>query len=387
MLRRRMLIMLAVVLLIILLLGGYKAFSIYQQIQVFSAPKPPISVAVVTVVEQPWQQRLPAVGTLKALQGVSLSLEIAGTVKELQFESGQKVKAGQPLVQLDSAVESALLQTAQADLGLAQLDYGRGSQLVGSQAISKGEFDRLSAQLQKNKATVNQLKASLAKKHIVAPFSGTIGIRQVDVGDYLASGTVIATLQDVSSLYVDFYVPEQAVPKVAVGQAVQVEVSAYPKQTFPGTISAINPKVEDSTRNVLVRATLANPDNQLLPGMFASLQVLLPDPMPQVVIPESAITYTLYGNSAYVVAQKKTEDGSIEKDSDGQPILIAERRFIETGERRGGLVLVSKGLDSGEQVVSAGQIKLDTGAHITISPDKNLPAAPGQPPHTDGSRN
>ncbi|NMY02861.1 efflux RND transporter periplasmic adaptor subunit [Pseudomonas sp. WS 5059] len=387
MLRRRMLIMLAVVLLIVLLLAGYKAFSIYQQIQVFSAPKPAISVAVATAVEQPWQQRLPAVGTLKALQGVNLALEIAGTVKDVQFESGQKVKAGQPLVQLDSAVEDALLQTAQADLGLAQLDYGRGSQLVGSQAISKGEFDRLSAQLQKNKATVNQLKASLAKKHIVAPFSGTIGIRQVDVGDYLASGTVIATLQDLSSLYVDFYVPEQSVPKLAVGQGVQVQVSAYPRQTFPGTLSAINPKVESSTRNVLVRATLANPDTKLLPGMFSSLQVLLPDPQAQVVIPESAITYTLYGNSAYVVAQKKTEDGSLEEDANGQPILIAERRFIETGERRDGLVLVTQGLSSGEQVISAGQIKLDTGAHIAITADKNLPASPGQPPRNDGSRN
>ena len=224
MLRRRMLIMLGVVLLIVLLLGGYKAFSIYQQIQVFSTPKPPVSVAVATAAEQPWQLRLPSVGTLKALQGVNLSLEVAGTVKDVQFESGQKVRAGQPLVQLDSAVESALLETAQADLGLAQLDYGRGSQLVGSQAISKGEFDRLSAQLQKNKAAVNQLKASLAKKHIVAPFSGTIGIRQVDVGDYLASGTVIATLQDISSLYVDFYIPEHAVPKVAsAGPRVSVQ--------------------------------------------------------------------------------------------------------------------------------------------------------------------
>ena len=374
MLRRRMLIMLGVVLLIVLLLAGYKAFSIYQQIQVFSKPKPPVSVAVATAVEQPWQQRLPSVGTLKALQGVNLSLEIAGTVKDVQFESGQKVKAGQPLVQLDSAVESALLETAQADLGLAQLDYGRGSQLVGSQAISKGEFDRLSAQLQKNKATVNQLKASLAKKHIVAPFSGTIGIRQVDVRDYLASGTVIATLQDISSLYVDFYIPEQAVPKVAIGQTVQVQVSAYPGQQFPGRISAINPKVEDSTRNVLVRATLANPDNTLLPGMFTSLDVLLPNPTAQIVVPESAITYTLYGNSVYAVAEKKNESGELEKDANGQPLLVAERRFVETGERRGGLVLVSKGLSAGEQVVSAGQLKLDNGTPIAISPDKNLPA-------------
>lgn len=374
MLRRRMLIMLGVVLLIVLLLGGYKAFSIYQQIQVFSQPKPAVSVAVATVVEQPWQQRLPAVGSLKALQGVNLSLEVAGTVKDVQFESGQNVKAGQPLVQLDSAVESALLETAQADLGLAQLDYGRGSQLVGSQAISKGEFDRLSAQLQKNKATVNQLKASLAKKHIVAPFSGTIGIRQVDVGDYLASGTVIATLQDLSSLYVDFYIPEHSVPRVALGQAVQVEVSAYPGEQFPGSISAINPKVENSTRNVLVRATLANPDGKLLPGMFTSLNVLLPNPAPQIVVPESAITYTLYGNSVYAVTEKKTDAGEVEKDADGKPLLIAERRFVETGERRGGLVLVSKGLKAGEQVVSAGQLKLDNGTPIAISPDKNLPA-------------
>ncbi|PKH28544.1 efflux transporter periplasmic adaptor subunit [Pseudomonas sp. 43NM1] len=379
MLRRRMLIMLGVVLLIVLVLGAYKAFSVYTMIQGFSKPKPPISVAVATVVEQPWQMRLPTVGTLKALQGVNLSLEIAGTVKDLMFESGQKVKAGQPLLQLDSAVESALLETAQADLGLAQLDFGRGSQLVDSRAISKGEFDRLSAQLQKNKATVNQLKASLAKKRIVAPFSGTIGIRQVDVGDYLASGTMIATLQDLSSLYVDFFLPEQSVPKIALGQPVQVIVSAYPSENFAGTISAINPKVENSTRNILVRATLANPDGKLLPGMFASLQVLLPDPQAHIVVPESAITYTLYGNSLYVVGQKKAEDGSVEKDDQGQPILIAERRFIETGERRDGWVMINKGVQTGEQVVTAGQLKLDNGAHIAISDDKTLTDKNSQP--------
>ncbi|MGF0240749.1 efflux RND transporter periplasmic adaptor subunit [Rhodococcus sp. IEGM1300] len=379
MLRRRMLIMLGAVLLIVLVLAAYKAFSVYTMIQGFSAPRPPISVAVATANEQPWQLRLPTVGTLKALQGVDLSLEVSGTVTDLQFESGQKVQAGQPIVQLDSGVETALLETALADLGLAQVDYTRGSQLVGSQAISKGEFDRLSAVLKKNKATVNQLKASLAKKRILAPFSGTIGIRQVDVGDYLASGTKIATLQDLSSLYVDFFVPEQSVPKIAVGQSVQLNVSAYPTQSFPGTISAINPKVENTTRNVQVRATLANPDGKLLPGMFASLQVLLPDPQPRIVVPETAITYTLYGNSIYVVAQKKAEDGSIEKDDKGQPILIAERRFIETGERREGLVMITKGLQKGDKVVTAGQIKLDNGAHIAISDDKTLAEQSSQP--------
>lgn len=370
MLRRRMLIMLAVVLLIVLALGGIKAFSIYRQIQVFSAPKPAISVAAAKAEQRQWQERLPAVGSLKALQGVELSLEVAGTVKHLHFDSGQQVKVGQLLLELDSEQEAALLGTAQADLGLAKVDFGRGSQLVGDSAISRGEFDRLTAQYRRNQAVVEQLKASLAKKSMKAPFSGTIGIRQVDVGDYLASGTVIATLQDLSSLYVDFNVPEQALPQLSLGQQVLVQVAAFPGQTFPARLSAINPKVEESTRNLLLRATLANPDGKLLPGMFASLLVLLPDPQMQVVVPESAITYTLYGNSVYVVGEKKADDG--------QAHLVAEQRTVQTGERRDGVVVVRKGLQAGEQVVTAGQLKLSPGAAIRISQDPPLSPADAQ---------
>ncbi|MGC7837194.1 efflux RND transporter periplasmic adaptor subunit [Pseudomonas wayambapalatensis] len=370
MLRRRMLIMLAVVLLIVLALGGIKAFSIYRQIQVFSAPKPAISVAAAKAEQRQWQERLPAVGSLKALQGVELSLEVAGTVKRLHFDSGQQVKVGQLLLELDSEQEAALLGTAQADLGLAKVDFGRGSQLVGDSAISRGEFDRLTAQYRRNQAVVEQLKASLAKKSMKAPFSGTIGIRQVDVGDYLASGTVIATLQDLSSLYVDFNVPEQALPQLSLDQQVLVQVAAFPGQTFPARLSAINPKVEESTRNLLLRATLANPDGKLLPGMFASLLVLLPDPQLQVVVPESAITYTLYGNSVYVVGEKKADDG--------QAHLVAEQRTVQTGERRDGVVVVRKGLQAGEQVVTAGQLKLSPGAAIRISQDPPLSPADAQ---------
>ena len=379
MLRRRMLIMLGVVLLVVLLLAGYKAFSVYQQIQQFSAPKPAISVGVATAREREWQSRLPAIGTLKALQGVDLSLEIAGTVKALMFDSGQKVRVGQPLLQLDSDVEKALLGTAEADLGLAQVEQGRGSKLVGDQAISRGDFDKLVAQLKKASATVAQLNASLAKKRILAPFSGTIGIRQVDVGDYLASGTVIATLQDLSSLYLDFYVPEQALPNLAVGQTALVSVAAYPKQSFEATLSAINPKVDETTRNLLVRATLPNPENKLLPGMFADLHVLLPGPKTQIVLPESAITYTLYGNSVYVVVPKKNEQGEPEKDAKGEAQLAVERRFVETGERRDGLVIISKGIKAGEQVVSGGQLKLDNGAHVIVSSEPALPGQTSQP--------
>ncbi|WP_122553435.1 efflux RND transporter periplasmic adaptor subunit [Pseudomonas viridiflava] len=369
MLRHRMLIMLGVVMLVVLALAGYKAFSIYRQIQQFSAPKPPVSVAVVNAVELPWQSRLPAIGTLKAVQGVDLSLEIAGTVKALLFESGQKVRVGQPLLQLDSDVERALLGTAEADLGLAQVEHGRGSRLVGDQAISRGDFDKLAAQLKKASATVAQLKASLAKKQILAPFSGTIGIRQVDVGDYLASGTVIATLQDLSSLYVDFHVPEQALPKLSVGQRVQVSVSAYPGQSFDATISAINPRVDESTRNVLIRATQPNPDSRLLPGMFVDLQVILPSAPSQIVVPESAITYTLYGNSVYVVVARQTEAGKPESSPRDEPQLTVERRFVKTGEHREGNVVILEGLKAGDQVVSGGQLKLDNGVHVAISVD------------------
>ncbi|WNW11662.1 efflux RND transporter periplasmic adaptor subunit [Pseudomonas sp. DTU_2021_1001937_2_SI_NGA_ILE_001] len=380
MLRRRILIMLGLVLLGVLLLAGYKAFSIYRQIQQFSAPKPAVSVAVATAREQPWQARLPAIGTLKALQGVELSLEVAGTVKTIQFESGQPVRAGQPLLQLDSDVERAQLATAEADLGLARVEYGRGSRLVGDQAISRGDFDRLAAQQQKSAATVNQLKAALAKKQILAPFDGTIGIRQVDVGAYLASGTVIATLQDLSSLYLDFNVPEQSVPQLAIGQPVLADVAAWPGQSFEGRISAINPKVDETTRNVQVRATLPNPERRLLPGMFASLQVQLPGNASRVLVPETAITYTLYGNSVYVVVASHDEQGQAQMNAEGQPRWQVERRSVETGERRDGQVIILKGIKAGEVVVSGGQLKLDQGTEVKPLADPTLPAASaGQP--------
>ncbi|MDP3816942.1 efflux RND transporter periplasmic adaptor subunit [Pseudomonas sp.] len=367
MLLRRMLIMLGVVLLVVLALAAVKGFSFYQQIQMFSAPQPAIRVSAATAVEQPWQGRLPAIGTLKAIQGVDLTVEVGGTVQQVLFRSGEQVSLSQPLIQMDSDVEQAGLGTAQAELGLARVEFERGRSLVNRQSISKSEFDRLEAGLQKANASVAQLQAQLAKKRILAPFAGTIGIRQVDVGDYLSSGTTIATLQDLSKLHVDFFLPEQAVPKLALGERVRLSVAAYPDEQFEGEISAINPKVEDSTRNVQVRAMLDNPDNKLLPGMFANLQVLLPETPLQVLVPETAITYTLYGNSVYLIVEKKDEEGQPVKDAKGQAELLVERRSVETGERRDGQVVILKGLKAGEQVVSAGQLKLDNGAHITIA--------------------
>ena len=370
MLLRRMLIMLGVVLAVVLALAAYKGFFIYQQIQMFSAPQPAISVSAAVTREQPWQSRLPAIGTLKAYQGVDLTAEVQGTVKEVLFQSGEKVTLGQPLLQLDSEVERAILATAEAVRALARVEYQRGQDLIKRQAISKSEFDRLNAELLKAEASVTQLKAELDKKRILAPFAGTIGIRQVDTGDYLSPGTSFATLQDLSRLYVDFFLPEQDYPQLAIGQSVRLSLAAYPGEVFSGEISALNPKVEETTRNVQVRAMLPNPDNKLLPGMFANLEVLLPGEKPQVLVPETAITYTLYGNSVYVIGEQKDDQGAVVKDDKGQPRLVVERRFVETGERRDGQVLVLKGLKAGEQVVTAGQLKLDNGAHVAIVEDQ-----------------
>ena len=370
MLLRRMLIMLGVVLAVVLALAAYKGFSIYQQIQMFSAPQPAISVSAAVAREQPWLSRLPAIGTLKAYQGVDLTAEVQGTVKEVLFQSGEKVTLGQPLLQLDSEVERAILATAEAVRALARVEYQRGQDLIKRQAISKSEFDRLNAELLKAEASVTQLKAELDKKRILAPFAGTIGIRQVDTGDYLSPGTSFATLQDLSRLYVDFFLPEQDYPQLAIGQSVRLSLAAYPGEVFSGEISALNPKVEETTRNVQVRAMLPNPDNKLLPGMFANLEVLLPGEKPQVLVPETAITYTLYGNSVYVIGEQKDDQGAVVKDDKGQPRLVVERRFVETGERRDGQVLVLKGLKAGEQVVTAGQLKLDNGAHVAIVEDQ-----------------
>jgi membrane fusion protein (multidrug efflux system) len=275
----------------------------------FSQPKPPVSVAAAQAELRQWQQRLPAVGSLKAYQGVELSLEVAGTVKSLHFESGQQVKAGQLLLQLDHDQETALLGTAQADLNLAKVDFGRGSQLVGDSAISRGEYDRLTTQYRRNQAVVDQLKARWRKKHQRAVQrhhrhspGGRRRLPRQRHGDRHPAGPV----QPLRRLQRARAGPAATEP----GPAGAGAGGGLPGQTFPASLSAINPKVEESTRNLLARATLANPDGKLLPGMFASLQLLLPNPQPHGGA-GNAITYTLYGNSVYVVSPKKTEDGSL----------------------------------------------------------------------------
>jgi len=376
---RRMLFMLGAVVVVVAILAALKFNSIYQQIQQFQAPKPAIDVETELARRMDWQSRLPAIGTLKASQGIDLSVEIAGTITDVQFQSGEKVSKGQAIVLLDSEMEQASLASAEADLNLSRLEFQRARSLLDRQAISRSEYDRLNAESQKAAASVAQLHASLSKKRILAPFSGTIGIRQVDVGDYIAAGTPIATLQDLTTLYVDFFLAEQHVPLLTLGQRVQLQVAAYPGERFEGVISALNPKVETTTRNVQVRAELGNPDGRLLPGMFADLQVLLPTETAQVVVPETAITYTLYGNSVLLVTEGTPPEGV----SSDEPYLVVERRFVTTGERRDGLTVVLDGLEGGEQVITAGQLKLDSGAHVAIAESRTLKLEGSQQPATE----
>ncbi|MCD1606660.1 efflux RND transporter periplasmic adaptor subunit [Pseudomonas kunmingensis] len=374
-----MLFMLGAVVVVVAFLAALKFNSIYQQIQQFQAPKPAIDVETEIARRMDWQSRLPAIGTLKASQGIDLSVEIAGTITDVQFQSGEKVSKGQAIVLLDSEMEQASLASAEADLNLSRLEFQRARSLLDRQAISRSEYDRLNAESQKAAASVAQLRASLSKKRILAPFSGTIGIRQVDVGDYIAAGTPIATLQDLSTLYVDFFLAEQHVPLLKLGQRVQLKVAAYPGERFEGVISALNPKVETTTRNVQVRAELGNPDGRLLPGMFADLQVLLPTETAQVVVPETAITYTLYGNSVLLVTEGTPPEGV----SSDEPYLVVERRFVTTGERRDGLTVVLDGLKGGEQVITAGQLKLDSDTHVAIAESRTLKLEGSQQPATE----
>lgn len=360
---RRMLLMLAVVAVVVLALAAYKGYSIYQQVQMFSAPPPPISVEAEPARTRTWQQRIPAIGSLKAVQGVDLTAEISGTVSEVLFQSGQRVERGQPLLQLSSEVEQASLRSAEAALALANVERNRARNLVGSSAISRSEFDRLTAEAKQAQASVEELRATLEKRRVLAPFSGRIGLSQVERGDYLAAGTPIATLQDLSSLEVDFSLPENRTPQLSVGQRVRVRVAAYPEEHFEGEITALNPRVDDSTRNQQLRARLANPDERLLPGMFAQLEVILPQERQQVVVSETAVTYSLYGNALYVVQEKQEQDGG-----DDPKQQVVERRFVSTGERRDGLVVIEDGLQAGEWVVTSGQLKLDHGSPVSVAP-------------------
>jgi membrane fusion protein, multidrug efflux system len=358
---KRMVIMLVGVAIVLGGVFGFQAFkavmikkfmaSMAVQTQTVSATRASVSQ---------WQPQIEAVGSLRALNGADLSLEVSGVVGSISFQSGDDVKAGDVLLQLRSEDDTAKLQSLQAVADLNEITYERDEKQFKMQAVSQATIDTDVANLKNAKAQVAQQQAILDKKTLRAPFAGHLGIRAVDLGQYLSAGTTIVTLQALDPIFMDFFVPQQAVDQIRLGQHVNVKVDAYKDRTFTGEISAINPRVDASSRNVQIRATLKNADHKLLPGMYATVDIVTGSQQDLITLPQTAITYNPYGDTVYIVDTK-------DPDGKGQPQQIARQTFITTGATRGDQVAVLKGVNEGDMVVTSGQLKLHNGSAVTIN--------------------
>jgi membrane fusion protein (multidrug efflux system) len=344
--------------------GGYIWIQQFKAVQIHgflaSMANPPQTVSTVTATAQAWQPEVQAVGSLRAVNGATLSLEVAGVVDRIDFKSGDDVQQGQELLQLRADDDTAKLAALEASAALAQVNYDRDLRQFHAQAVSQAVVDSDNYNLKNARAQADEQRAVVAKKTLRAPFAGHLGIRAVDLGQYLNPGTAVVTLQALDPLFVDFTVPQQALSQVAVGQAVTVKVDTFPVETFMGDIIAVNPTVDTDSRNVQIRASLANPGHRLLPGMFATIDIKAGAPEQQITLPQTAITYNPYGSTVYLV-EKNAGTGA------GPPALIARQGFVTTGATRGDQVAVLSGVKSGDTVVSAGQVKLRNGAPVVIN--------------------
>ena len=338
------------------------------------APKPTTVTAEAARVEQ-WRPELTAIGTLRAIQGVAIAPQAAGDVTAIHFESGDDVEAGALLISIDDSVEQADLANGLAQLKNADSTLARQRTLVAQGNTPQSAVDTAIATRDSAAATVERTRAVIAQKAIKAPFAGRLGLRNVDLGQYVAVGTSLVTLQRLDPIYADFPVPEEALNSMATGQAVRMTVDAIPGRSFEGKIEAIDARVSAESRNVTARAVFANPDRKLLPGMFANLTVTTGEPAAVLTLPRTAIVYSLYGDDVFVVtaAPHAREQGGL-SESGGSSGLIVERRVVRVGPARGERVAIEDGLRAGERVVTAGQIKLQAYSPVTLDETPALPA-------------
>lgn len=358
---KRMVIMLVLVGLLFGGIFGFK-FLVGRMIKkAMSANKqPPVTVSTVKAEYQTWLPQLQATGSTRAVQGVDVTTEIAGMVASLNFKSGEEVKKGQILVRLNADADIAQLHALQAQAELARTNLERDRRQFEIKAISRATLDSAVSDLKNKQALVNQQAAVVAKKTIRAPFTGRLGISTVNPGQYLNPGNMIVTLQDIQSILVDFLVPQGEIARLTVGQPVKITTDAYPGREFEGKITVINPVVDPQTRNIQVEAALGNPEGLLLPGMFVAVDIRVDQPQQYLTLPQTSVAYNPYGDTIYIIESKG-------KGPEGQPRLVARQTFVTLGETRGDQVAVLKGLEEGEQVVSAGQQKLKNGSPVVIN--------------------
>ncbi|BAL78346.1 efflux RND transporter periplasmic adaptor subunit [Bradyrhizobium cosmicum] len=357
------------------LVGGLVWFNYFrgQMIKQFFANNkpPPTAVTAAEAKSEVVPNLLTAVGGLVAVHQVDVSADVNGRVTEIKFQPGAHVEAGTPLVQLFDAPDQGDLANYKAQATVAQLSLDRAKQLASRQFGPQATVDSAQAAFDQAQAGIAKTEALISQKLVRAPFSGDLGVRKVEVGQYLTAGTAIVSLTDLSQLWANFTVTEKDSGNLKVGQPVRLKVDAYPGRTFEGKITTIEPQIAAETRNIRVQATIANPEKILKPGMFVTTTVVLPDKPAVITVPETAVDYTLYGDSVFVITEKKEEDGKTS--------LSAVRTFVQTGSRVDGRVEIVKGVKAGDKVVAVGQLKLQSGAAVAISADPG-PPIPAQPP-------
>ena len=362
-------------LLLTLLVGGLVWFNYFRGkmiAQFFANNKPPpVSVNVATAKSETIPNLLTAVGDLAAVHQVNVTSDVNGRITDIMFTAGASVKAGTPLVQLFDGPDQGDLANFKAQQRVAQISLDRAKQLMERQVGPQATVDTAQAAFDQASAGIAKTEALISQKLVRAPFDGELGVRKVEVGQYLTAGTQIVSLTDLSALYANFTVTEKDSAQLKVGQIVRIAVDAYPGRTFEGKITTIEPQIATDTRNIRVQATIQNPDKILKPGMFATTTIALPEKPPVVTVPETAVDYTLYGDSVFLITEKKAEDGKTS--------LNAVRTAVKTGNRTGGRVEILKGLNPGDRVVAVGQIKLQSGIAVAISPDPP-PPIPAQAP-------
>lgn len=341
------------------LLVGVKAGQIVTMVHASEkmAP-PPMAVSSATAQATEWTPTRGAVGTLVAVRGVTLGAELPGLVREITFESGSFVKKGAPLVRLDTSTEQAQLEASQAEATLAKVNAERARVLRRNDSMSQADLDSAEARARGAAATVASLEATIAKKTIRAPFDGRVAIRQVNLGQVLAAGTAIASLQSITPIYADFWLPQQALADLRVGMETRLRTDVFPKAGWEGSVTTVNPEVDVATRNVRVRATFPNADGRLRPGMFGNVDVLSPEKHQVLAIPSTAVVYAPFGDSVFAVEERK--------DPEGKSSLIAHQKFVRLGERRGDLVAAVSGLQAGETIVSSGAFKLRNNVPVVV---------------------